>query len=233
MTPSSTAQIRAVIFDLDGTLIDTLDDLTTAINHALAGLGYPLRRREEIRGFIGDGARELVARALPADGPLVADGTDGIAVDVVLGRFLDYYKSHLIVRTAPYSGIPALLDQLVSRGLTIAVLSNKPDPATRAIVAQLLGRWHFAAVRGEMDGVPRKPDPAAAIAMAAAIGVAPNHTLLVGDSGHDIETARRAGMVPVGVEWGFRDRAELLAHGARAVIANPAQLLALVDDHAS
>ncbi|HEY3353140.1 MAG TPA: HAD family hydrolase [Polyangia bacterium] len=210
-----------VIFDLDGTLLDTLGDLAFAMDTLLDRHGCPRRRVDDYRAFIGDGVGELVRRSLP---PERAD-----EAGAMVAEFRQIYLEHMFDRTAPYAGVPELLDALTARGVPLAVLSNKLDTATRTLVDRLLGRWRFAAVVGEVPHMPRKPDPTAARAMAAQLGVAPARTVFVGDSGNDVETAARAGMLPVGVLWGFRDRDELEARGARVIIARPAELLPVVE----
>ena len=210
-----------VIFDLDGTLADTLGDIAWAMDTVLASRGLPPHRLEEYRAFIGDGVEELVSRSLPA--------AQLALTPLVIAEFRRLYLAHMFDRTAPYPGVPELLDEVTARGIPMAVLSNKLEAATQAIVAHLFGRWRFAAAVGERPDVPRKPDPTAALAIAGGIGAAPARTLLCGDSGNDMETAVRAGMFPVGVLWGFRDRDDLLARGARAVISRPWELVSLFD----
>lgn len=210
----------AVVFDLDGTLVDTLADIGHAMNAALAALGQPGHPFEAYRGFIGEGVRRLAERALPPG--------RGDLVDAATAEFRRVYGEHLLDRTRPYPGVPELLDGLVAAGVPLAVLSNKPDPATRRIVESLFARWPFAEIGGERPGVPRKPDPAAALAIADALGVAPARCLFVGDSGIDVATARAAGMVAVGAGWGFRGADELRAAGADVVLGAPPELLPLL-----
>jgi phosphoglycolate phosphatase len=216
--------IRAVIFDLDGTLADTLVDIADAMNHALAGLGLAPRKHDEYRRMIGDGAANLARRALAAAGATV---DEPIAADA-LARFRTEYGARLLVATAPYPGIPDLLDELTARRVPMAILSNKPDVPTRRIIDALFSRWPWVAVRGEVPGTPRKPDPAAALAIASTARMAPAEGALVGDGPADMQAAAAAGMLPVAATWGFRTRAELEAAGARAFLAAPADLLALL-----
>lgn len=212
---------RAVLFDLDGTLVDTLDDIAEAMNHALAAHGLPGHPPDAYRELVGEGVDRLVERALPPDRAELHEE--------VTAELRDYYVDHMLDRSEPYPGIPPLLDALAERGVPMAVLSNKPEEATRWMVRSLLGGWPFAAVVGEVEGVPRKPDPRGALDIAASVGVPPPEWLYLGDTRTDMETARAAGMHPVGALWGFRDRDELLAHGARTLIERPAELLGLLD----
>ncbi|HVK73342.1 MAG TPA: HAD-IA family hydrolase [Kofleriaceae bacterium] len=211
--------IGAVIFDLDGTLVDSLDDIAAALGGALGDAGLPPPSLPEVRSWIGDGARSLVARA-------VAGRAD---VDRVLGHFRDRYRAQPIVHTRLYDGLAAALDALARPGRSFAILSNKPDELTRLIAARLLGAWPFAAVSGQRAGVPLKPDPTAALATATALGVAPARCAFVGDSAIDVATGRAAGMRAVGVTWGFRPRAELLEAGADVVVDHPGELTAAIE----
>lgn len=212
--------MRAVLFDLDGTLADTLADLAAAMNHTLAAAGYPTHTPDAYRQLIGEGAENLAWRALP---PEARDQAPAIAL-----AFRAWYAEHLIVETRPYPGIPALLDALGARGVPMGVLSNKPAPATEAVMARLFGQWRFGAIAGQIPERPRKPDPAGALFVAAALGVPPEACLFVGDSAIDMETARRANMTPVGVRWGFRGEAELVEAGAQHLLTTPEELLALL-----
>jgi phosphoglycolate phosphatase len=215
--------IRAVLFDLDGTLLDTLDDLAGAMNRVLAARGLPGHPVDAYRRFVGDGVAALVERALPAS----ARTPEALASTTAALR--DEYARSWAVRTRPYPGIPELLDALVARGLPLAVLSNKPHDAAAAMGTHFLARWPFVEVRGLRDGAPRKPDPAQALELAAALGAEPAACAFVGDSAVDVLTARRAGMRAVGVAWGFRGEDELREAGAEAVLHEPRELLALVD----
>ncbi len=214
----------AVIFDLDGTLADTLDDIADAMNHALRLQDLPARPRDDYRELVGEGVARLVERALP---PERQD-----AREAVLESLRDYYVAHMLDKSEPYPGVPDLLDRLAERRFPMAVLSNKPQEATRWMVERLFGRWAFAAVLGESPDVPRKPDPAGAVDIARAIGAPPERCLYLGDTRTDMQTAVAAGMYPVGALWGFRDRDELVGHGARAVIAEPLELLDVLEDGA-
>jgi len=212
---------QAVLFDLDGTLADTLDDIADAVNHALALHGLPTHPRDAYRTLVGEGVDRLVEKAVPDN--------RGDLHDSVYGGVRDYYLAHMLDKTAAYDGVPDMLDALAARGIPMAVLSNKPGPATERIVAELFGRWEFAAVVGQTPEEPHKPDPGAALRIAAAVGAAPGRCLFLGDTSTDMETAVAAGMFPVGALWGFREADELLAFGARALIERPMDLIPLLD----
>ena len=216
----ATGAVLAVLFDLDGTLADTLGDIASSMNDALAAVGLPTHPPEAYRRFVGDGVLMLARRAL---GP----GREVLAPDLV-DAFRTLYAGRLVRATRPYPGIVPLLEDLRARELPLAVLSNKPHDATRAIVEALFGAETFTAVTGEQAGTPRKPDPTAALALARLLAVPPARCLLVGDSPVDIVTATRAGMVPVGVAWGFRSPDDLVEAGAEVVLAQPAELLRLL-----
>jgi phosphoglycolate phosphatase len=220
------ATATAAIFDLDGTLVDTLDDLTAALNHVLAHQGYPLRTRDECRRFIGDGARIFMERAMPATAR-----EDAQAVDAVMDGFRVYYTAHLIERSRLYDGIATLLDALEQSGIPKAIVSNKPDDMTHDVVQRLLIRWQWALVTGDRPGQPRKPDPTGAQRALEALKVDPAQCLFVGDSGIDMATGRRASLIPVGVLWGFRDAAELEAQGAQHLVSTPVELGPLLGCH--
>jgi phosphoglycolate phosphatase len=216
-------KFRAVLFDLDGTLLDTLEDIAGAANEVLVGLGCPAHPPEAYRRFIGDGVAVLFQRALPPD-----RAEPGL-IDRCVEGFPEAYGKSWKVSTRPYEGIPELLDALTTRGLALSVLSNKPDDFTRLAAAEYLARWPFRAVVGQRQGVPRKPDPAGAVEIARRLEIPVEQFLYVGDTAVDMETARRAEMCPVGVAWGFRPVEELRTGGARAIIERPADLLGLTE----
>jgi phosphoglycolate phosphatase len=214
----------AVLFDLDGTLLDSLRDIADSMNAVLEGRGYETHPVDAYRHFVGEGMERLVHRTLPPS----SHGPEEI--EARLQDLRKQYGRRWADTTRPYDGIEALLDGLVERGLPLAVLSNKPDDFTRQMVERLLPRWTFSAVRGMRPDTPAKPDPAGALAIAAQIGVAPPACVYVGDTSTDMQTGRAAEMITVGVSWGFRDRDELQASGAHRVIDAPGQLLALIDE---
>lgn len=190
-----------VIFDLDGTLLNTLDDLTSACNHALAGFGFPTRTPEQVRLSVGNGAARLMRRSAP-------EGTPEDALDRLLTDFKAYYAQHVNEATRPYPGIPELIAALNARGLRVAVNSNKPDAATQALCDAHFG-GALAMALGEKGDIPKKPAPDGARRIMDALGVAPARTLYVGDGDTDLMTARNAGIDAAWVSWGFRKREEL------------------------
>lgn len=215
-------QARAAIFDLDGTLLDTLGDLADSVNVALEENGHPVHREEVICGFIGDGAESLMRRALPQG----VAGEAG-AVAACLESFKAHYAGNYANRTRPYPGIIETLEELGRRGIPLGILSNKPHAFTVECARAFFGEpgERFGVVFGQREGVPKKPDPAGAVEVARGLGTAPSECLYVGDSAVDMQTAISAGMIPVGVAWGFRSPAELRDAGAREVIDDASQLL--------
>lgn len=220
-TTSAGGRFDAAIFDLDGTLADTLQDIADAMNGALSSLGFPEHSLQTYRGLVGEGVEHLARGALPPG--------EEARVPEAVTHFRSHYAEHIVSRSRPFPEIPALLDALCARGVRVAVLSNKLDALTRSIVSVCFGRWPVQPVYGERQGVPRKPDPTAALGIAAELGVSPERCLFIGDTAVDMKTALNAGMYPVGVLWGFRGEDELQAAGAKVIIATPAELLPLVD----
>jgi phosphoglycolate phosphatase len=214
-------QFDAAIFDLDGTLADTLEDLADATNRLLVAERLPAHDYAWYRQAIGNGVRQLIITAIPAERQ-----TEGTVSDYVKRMMADYGE-HCLVRTRLYDGIAETLGELRAAGVRLAVNSNKPDEPTRRIVDELIGPGTFEAVMGARPDVPLKPDPAAALQISEAMGIAPRRTIYVGDSRVDMLTAAAAGMIAVGVSWGFRTRAELVENGAVAVVDQPHELLGL------
>lgn len=206
------------IFDLDGTLVDTLGDLAAATNHALSVCGYPSHTRDEYRFLVGRGVKRLMEGALPAE----ARNEETIAR--MRSLFDAYYGEHFLDASRPYDGIPEALDVLRENGVTLAVLSNKPDIFTGRMVPALLGD-RFAAVFGQREGVPLKPDPAAVREVLRLCGAGADGAVYVGDSDVDVLTGHNASLPAVGCAWGFRGEAELRAAGADAVVFTPEEMV--------
>jgi len=215
-------KFKAVLFDLDGTLLDTLDDLADSMNASLERFGFPTHPVNAYRYLVGDGLMNLVLRALPEN------HRDEMTLSKVVDAQWEEYGQRWACKTHPYDGIPELLNELEQRGLQICILSNKPDDFTHAVVGKFLSKWRFAAVRGVSGDTPIKPNPSGANQIAADLGIPAAQFLYVGDSNTDMRTANAAGMFPVGALWGFRLQDELIAAGAKALIESPADLLNLL-----
>lgn len=213
----------AVVFDLDGTLIDSLDDLADAVNRALGMNGFPPRGVGCFRYFIGGGTATMVERALPEK------ERSEDAVKRCLGDFNRIYGERFNVKTKLYEGIPELLDELSRRGMKKAILTNKPHGFAEKYVEELLSDWSFDAVVGQREEIPRKPDPSGALGISRELGVRSSQTVYLGDSGVDMMTAVGAGMLPVGVLWGFRTGEELRENGAKHLIETPMELFSVID----
>lgn len=213
---------KAILFDVDGTLLNTLEDLCDAVNRVLAGKGFPTHKLDAYRYFVGDGAAMLITRALPEEKR--NDDTIRSCLEV----FREDYGRNWNVKTKPYDGVTEMLDALIARGLKIAALSNKPHEFTKRCVNHLLPNWTFDVVLGHRDAVPLKPDPAGALEVAKRLNMLPADFLYLGDSAVDMKTAIAAGMFPVGVLWGFRPVEELQENGAQALIERPLEILNLL-----
>ncbi len=214
-----TRRFDAAIFDLDGTLADTLADIASAANHALTQLGHEPIELPRYRYLAGQGLRWLMEHAL--------DDAHQHQVDEGMALFKAYYAEHDRDQTRPNDGVVELLDALRERALKLAVLSNKPHEATVRVVSEMFEPV-FDEVMGAKEGVPLKPDPASANALCAALGVEPARVMYVGDTKVDMQTAKNAGFYAVGVLWGFRDEDELRANGADAIIAQANELIDLL-----
>ncbi|OPX36545.1 MAG: HAD family hydrolase [Desulfobacteraceae bacterium 4484_190.2] len=215
-------QFRAVLFDLDGTLLNTLKDIGNAVNRVLAGKGFPVHELDAYRYFVGDGTAMLINRALPEE-----KRNDDV-IRACITDFLEDYGKNWNVRTKPYEGIPEMLDALNDRGLKMAILSNKPHEFTKQCATELLSNWNFDVVIGQRNGVPPKPDPAGALEVAKLLNLPPADFLYIGDSGVDMKTAVASGMFPVGVLWGFRSMGELKDNGSLALVDRPSEILSLL-----
>lgn len=209
---------KAVLFDLDGTLTDTLADIAEAMNRALRLHDLPQWPVEAYRYLVGNGARVLAQRCVRERQELA---------EAVRQTYQAYYETHNLVRTRPYDGVPELLAALQARGMRLAVFSNKPDADTKAVVRHFFPDIAFDVVRGQVEGVPVKPDPAGALAVAAEMSIAPGEFLYLGDTSVDMQCALAAGMHPVGAVWGFRTAQELTDSGAEHLAQTPGDLLTI------
>ena len=213
------ARFTTVLFDLDGTLLDTLDDLTAAVNHALAAFGYPVRTREEVRHFVGNGIGRLIRRALPEDHSPETHSA-------VLEAFKRYYAVHNADKTQPYYGIGEMLDSLRDMKCRVGVVSNKNDENVKRLAMHY---FEMDEAVGERQGMPRKPAPDGVLALMKQMGADAASTLYVGDSQVDIDTARNAGIPCLCVSWGFRSEEELREHGGVYFAHTPMEVCAFVD----
>lgn len=212
-------QYTSVIFDLDGTLLNTLDDLADAMNIVLEQAGYPPHPRDAYKYFVGNGVAKLVEQALPAG------ARDEHTMRECIAAFRGEYARRWDATSAPYAGVAAMLAALVERDVRTAILTNKPHEYTVKCVDRYFDDVPFDAVQGVCDGVPPKPDPAGALAVAGRIGVDPGAVVYVGDTNTDMETATAAGFFPLGATWGYRTPEELLAHGARELVDAPGDIV--------
>ncbi|MDY6913672.1 MAG: HAD hydrolase-like protein [Planctomycetota bacterium] len=213
---------KAVLFDLDGTLLDTIVDLADAMNVVLARMGFPAHPVEPYKYFVGNGLVNIVRRALPED------SRDEETVALAAAGMSEQYAKHWAEKSRPYDGVRQLLDELAARNIAMAVLSNKPDEFTRQMVAHFFDGCPFSLVFGARPDVPLKPDPAAAIEIAGRLDIPPAEFLYLGDTGTDMQTACAAGCYAVGATWGFRPADELTENGAKTLIKHPAELLELI-----
>ncbi len=215
-------QFKVILFDLDGTLLDTLEDLGNSVNRVLAEKEFPTHDLDLYRYFVGDGALMLITRALPKQ------KRKNDVIQACVDAFQQDYSQNWKVKTRLYDGISEMLDELVTRNLKLAVLSNKPHKFTKQSVDKLLSNWRFEIVLGQRDAVPRKPSPEGALEIAEHLSIKPENILYLGDSAVDMQTALAAGMFPAGVLWGFRSMKELQDAGAKALIERPLEVLSLL-----
>ncbi|PKL38978.1 MAG: HAD family hydrolase [Spirochaetae bacterium HGW-Spirochaetae-1] len=209
----------AVIFDLDGTLINSLGDIADTMNHILAINNLPVHEEDQYRYFIGDGLQNLIIRSLPED-----YRSDKFVSEMHRAYGVEYRKRCLF-KTRPYPGIVTMLETLSMKGIKMAVLSNKSDEFTRYMVSELFPDNFFSAVMGSRNDTPRKPDPAGALMLAKQCEIEPACCLFIGDSNIDMRTGTNAGMLPVGVLWGFRTEQELRDGGAGSIVTHPGEIM--------
>jgi len=215
--------IQAMIFDLDGTLVDSLQDLAVSVNYALEQVALPIHSVESYRLRVGDGAVKMISRALP-------DSRQDL-VQQVLQIQQAYYREHICDFSKPYPGFPDALQTLKQHSIRLAILSNKPDSLTKMLVEKMFGSSTFDQVWGHQPKFAHKPDPASALALANTLNTPPSQIAFVGDTAMDIQTAIGAKMTPVAVTWGFRDRQELTQAGASLFADTPAELIPLILGH--
>lgn len=221
---STPKKYKGAVFDLDGTLLNTIADLTDSLNEAMAAMNFPLFSQDEVMQMVGNGFRNLITRALPENRRSEEEIRRGLCL------FDEAYSRNYARKTSPYPGITELIETLSRRGICLAVDSNKRDDYTNALIRKWFPSVTFTGIYGEREkeGIPKKPSPAAALALAAQMELPPREILFVGDSRPDMETGRNAGMDCAGVTWGFRDQDELIANGAAYLIAKPKELLELL-----
>ena len=212
-------QYEAAIFDLDGTLVNSLDDLADSANAVLHRHGFPVHDVEAYRYFVGNGSRKLIERILPAD-----HAVDEEFVRDFLAEYKEQYAANLLHKTKPYAGIMEMLEELRRRRIPMAVCTNKHQSAAEVIMEALFPRDMFCEIIGDQDGLPRKPDPRKVLHIMENMGVAGDRTLYFGDTSVDMDTARNAGTFAVGVLWGFRPAEELSEHGADILLKHPMEL---------
>ena len=214
--------IKAVLFDLDGTLADSLEDLADSTNYALKKAGFPAHETEKYKYFVGDGIPMLIERALP-DGEKTAENKENC-----LEYFMSRYREHYFDKTHAYDGIIPLLTSLKNDGFKIAVISNKAQEMAEKVVEKLFGDI-FDAVAGKREGYKTKPDPALTLQIIKELGVTPEVCALVGDSGMDMAAAVNGGLLPIGVLWGFRTEEELINSGAAYTVSSPDEILKIIN----
>jgi len=207
---------RGVIFDLDGTLIDTLDDIVSSVNELLLHEHLPPQSCDTIRGMIGEGLHLLLQRASGVE--------DAQRIAGFVDRYDPFYRARMLDTSRRYDGVATMLDRVAQAGVSMAVLSNKPHEFTAPICAALLSRWRFVTIQGAKDGLPKKPDPTGALRLCDDMQLAPDEVVFVGDSAVDVETARNAGMASVAVTWGFCERGLLEGAAPSHVISHPSEL---------
>ena len=215
--------IKAVLFDLDGTLVNSLEDIANSANFALETKGYPTHQTEKYKYFVGNGMKNLMERVLPENHRSEEENLE------LLEIFLAHYSEHFADNTRPYEDIIPLLDALTQKNIKLGVVTNKSDPMAQILIKKLLDGY-FDYILGKRDEFPTKPDPAATLYVMKQIGVLPNECIFIGDSGMDTKNGVNCGAVPVGALWGFRKKDELIDNGAKYTVNSPLELLDIIEE---
>ena len=213
---------KGVIFDLDGTLVNSLEDLADSMNAVLQNHSFPTHSLSAYKHFIGNGIKNLVFKTLPAE------NRDEATINECYNLMIEVYRNNAVNKTKPYDGITGLLDELVSHNMKLAVFSNKADEFTKKIVLALLPEWNFEAIIGFSSEEYKKPNPFVALQISEKLGISPEDMIYVGDSGTDMQTANNAGMYAVGALWGFRTKEELTSNGAKYLLNIPSDLIKIL-----
>ena len=216
--------IKAVLFDLDGTLVNSIDDLADSVNHALTEYGFSTHETEKFKYFIGDGMAKLIERVLPED------KKDADLQKSVLDTFMNRYRSHFADKTVAYEGIAELIKALSEQNLKLAVISNKAQDMAVEVTLKVLSDLKFDIICGKREGYPTKPDPTLTLEIIDELGVKPENCVFVGDSGMDMAVAKNAHTLSIGVLWGFRTESELLENGADYIVNHPSKIKEIIDN---
>jgi len=214
-------KLKGIIFDLDGTLANTIEDLADSMNRVLTGEGFPTHSCDAYRYFVGGGVRNLIRLSLPEA------CRSEMVIDRCYNLMMTDYRDSCFIKTHLYDGVPEVLDKLRIRGIKMAVFSNKVDELTQLFVKELIGSEKFEIIVGARPTIPIKPDPAGALLISKHLGIDPSNMGYIGDSNTDMLTANRAGMFAIGALWGFRTKEELIESGAKKVLSHPLELLEL------
>ena len=213
---------KNIVFDLDGTLLDTLGDIATSANFALVTLGFQAQEREKYRYFVGEGVFKLFENIF------ASNPQDKETIQKAVSLFESHYAKQFNQNTKLYEGISKMLTFLQKRGFKMAILSNKPDSFTKMCVMKYLREWKFEIVFGAREGIPRKPHPTGALEICELLHVKPEACYYLGDTMIDMQTANRAGMIALGALWGFREETELTEHGAKYLVKTPSEVIKLL-----